>query len=105
MTIRTAFHIRESGSLAVVQHNDESLDYGLDFSELLAGGDTITSSTWTAEGGTVAVTAPTVTGAIASAFITGTGGQVVHVAQTAAGRVVRTAFCVLAPTDINCNQE
>lgn len=103
MTIRTAFHIRESGTLAVVQHADESLDYGLDFSDLLTGGDTITSSTWTAEGGTVAVTAPAVTGAIVSAFITGTGGQVVHVAQTAAGRVVRTAFCVLAPAEAACS--
>lgn len=102
MTTRTAFHVRESGTLAIVQHADESLDYGLDFTELLTGGDTITSSTWTAEGGTVAVTAPAVTGPIASAFIIGTGGQVVHVAQTAAGRVVRTAFCVVAPAEAAC---
>jgi hypothetical protein len=101
MNARTAFHVREDGSLAVIQHADDILDYALDHTDLLAVGDTIATSVWTSD--VVVITAPEQDGAIVSAFVAGTGGSVSNVVTTAAGRKKRIDFCVLAPPDLACS--
>jgi diacylglycerol kinase family enzyme len=93
MTTRSAFVVQDDGTLAVYQHADDIFDYVLDFTDLLAGGDTIATSVWAGQG--VEIVAPLQDGATASAFVAGTSGIVSHTVTTAAGRRKRTEFAVL----------
>lgn len=102
MTTRSAFLIRQDGTPAVYQGAADALDYGLDHADLLDGGDTIISSTWSATDA-LTINAPTVTGSVVSALIGGTGGSVTNVVETAAGRRKAVSFCVLPVPVASCS--
>lgn len=98
---RTAFFVRPDTTLAVMQRPEATLDYGLDYSDLVSDGDTIVSSVWTSLGGVV-LSGESQSGAIVSVRVAGTSGTVTNTVSTAHGRTDAVSFCVLPPAVVNC---
>lgn len=101
MTSRTAFILRSDATLAVFQRPEDKLDYALDYAELVADGDALTSSTWT-HTGTLTLTDETQAGAVVSVTVEGTTGSVTNVVETALGRRKAVTFCVLPIAVASC---
>ena len=101
MTTRTAFILSADATLAVYQRPEDKLDYALDYAELVADGDSITSSTWSYTG-TLTLTAEAQVGAVVSVTVEGTQGRVTSVVETALGRRKAVTFCVIPPAVADC---
>ena len=85
--------IDEYGRIKWAKDVDEVLDYDLDWANLLDG-DTIATSTWSSEAGSVTVNSSTNTTTTTTAWVTGTNGELKNTVTTAAGRTLvrRVAF-------------
>lgn len=60
-----------SKTFAAVKDPDEVKDYGIDWSPLLTGGDTLLSSTWTVVDGTVTIDSNTFTTTATTVWLSG----------------------------------
>lgn len=101
MTTRTAFILRSDGTLAVVQRQEGRLEYGLDYAELVADGDSVVSSAWSCTG-TLTLSDPAQSGSVVSVTVEGTQGSVTNVVETAKGRRNAVTFCVIPPVVADC---
>ena len=101
MTTRTAFILRSDATLAVFQRPEDRLDYALDYAELVADGDSLTSSTWSSTG-TLTLADEARSGAVVSVTVEGTQGSVTNVIETAQGRRKAVTFCVIPPAVAGC---
>lgn len=90
---RSAFIRLPAGALAVYQGPLDQLDYGIDYSTLL-GDDPIVSSDWEGSGD-ITLARDAIAGAVASVFVTGSGGTVTNTVTSAGGRRKSVSFCVL----------
>lgn len=98
---RTAFILRSDATIAVFQRAEDKLDYALDYAELVADGDSITSSTWS-HTGPLTLSADGQAGAVVSVTVEGTQGSVTNVVTTAIGRRKAVTFCVLPSPVSSC---